>query len=105
MSKLEITYPAKNFSKIARSAMDKGYPWQVTIASSWRLRLIKKSIEFWPRSHNDIERLKGTRKHSFVLATYLLFSLFHIHVRAMTCNYQMSYSLTENSLTMNYATK
>jgi hypothetical protein len=105
MSKLEIAYPAKNFSKIARSAMDKDQPWQVTITSPWRLRLIRKSIEFWPRSHDDIERLKGAKKHSFVLATYLLFSLFHVHIRAMTSNYQMSYLVTEDSLKMDYATK
>jgi hypothetical protein len=82
--------------------MDKGQPWQVVIMSGWRARLLKKSVGFWPRSQGDVDRVKGAKGHSFVLATYLLFSLFHMHVRAMTFGYHMSYLITENSIEIDY---
>ena len=97
-----IKYPTKNFTGQVRLAMDKSHPWQVVIYSNWRLKLIKKSIEFWPRSERDLERLNNAKKSSFVLATYLLFSMFHMHVRAMTFGYQMSYFVKENSIEINY---
>ena len=82
--------------------MDEGHPWEVIVKSNWRLRLLRKSIEFWPRSRSDIERLSGTKGNSFVLATYLLFSLFHMHVRAMTFGYSMTYSISEDLIAMYY---
>ena len=82
--------------------MEKGGAWQAVIVSGWRYRLLKRSIEFWPRSQDDVARLEGAKRLSVVLATYLLFSLFHMHVRAMTCGYQMNYVLHDKMIEMNY---
>lgn len=66
------------------------------------MRLIKKSIGFWPRSHDDIERAREAKGHSFMLASYLLFSLFHMHVRAMAHGYRMSYVAAESYVVIDY---
>jgi hypothetical protein len=102
MKTLKNTYPTKTFTINARSATDKREPWCVVITSAWRLNLLKRSIESWPKYLGDNSRAKDAKKYSLGLASWLLFSLFHMHIRALTYGYQMSYVITENSIEMHY---
>lgn len=102
MALVEVTYPAKNFPSITRTAISDGLSLKITITSSWRIWLLRKSIAYWPRTYSNIDRASQSKGPWFAFASYLLFSLFHMHVRAMTANYQMSYELLSHSIEMRY---
>lgn len=75
----------------------------VKFEPGWRLNLLKKTIDAWPRQLEDNDRLKTTSKFYFSLASYLLFSFFHTHVYAMTCGCRMSYRNSSDGLIVEYS--
>lgn len=97
-----LIYPSKGFMREARNAFGE-QSVIVNFSPGWRLNLLKKTIDSWPRWLNDNDRLKGVSKLYFDLASFLLFSFFHVHIHAITCGCRMSYRNSEGKFLIEYS--
>jgi hypothetical protein len=100
-----LRYPSKSFMREARRALDGSDDVQVDILPGWRTRLLGKTLACWPRELDDNQRLHTVSRFHFSLASYLLFSLFHTHVYALTLGRAMSYTSSGDAVTIRYGNR
>lgn len=100
---MKTSYPAKNFTSSVRSALETGASWSVTVSSSWRLRLIKKSIVIWPdRLH---QQLGGSQseKRAFTFCMVFMPTLMTMHSSSVSVGYKMTYQVHPSSIEITYS--
>lgn len=100
-----ISYPARHFMASARAAFADGADVCIRISPGWRMRLLTKTLDFWPKIIDDNERLKAAPGAYFGMTSVLLFSLFHTHTYALASGYTMSHSIGGMGVAMNYSRK
>lgn len=97
-----LSYPSRTFMREARAALAGGVDVVIKIRPGWRVRLLGKTLEYWPKRTNDFARLKSANRLYFGISTYLLFSFFHTHTYALTLGRTMNYTNADDGLTVIY---
>jgi hypothetical protein len=94
---VKTTYPAKDFTKVVRSALATGESWSVVVSSPWRLRRIMRSISIWPAKLHEPLNGSSDERRAYIFCMVLMPTLMTMHSSSISVGYKMTYEQVDSS--------